>query len=144
MTAAPSIAAVVASYEDTYFHYPGSTRLQATKDDDKKSIEMILDLYMMMVERLNLYKSKNGRLPSTLLYIRDGVGDGQFAQVVDEEVPQIKRACKQLYEVSLPTIPPFNNVLTPPEQPTTKASGCNHTEKTPHQILPGRRQDRRR
>jgi len=99
MVGAPSIAAVVASFDQAFFHYPGSIRLQATKDENKKSIEMIQGFEGMMVQRLELYKSKNGRLSNRIIFVRDGVSDGQFWSVVNEELPQLHRACKKMYEV---------------------------------------------
>jgi len=99
MVGAPSIAAVVASFDQTFFHYPGSVRLQPTKDESKKAIEMIQDFHGMMIERLELYQAKNGgRLPDRIIWVRDGVSDGQFRSVIDEELPQLQKACKQLYE----------------------------------------------
>lgn len=99
MVGAPSIAAVVATFDQTFFHYPGSIRLQPTKDENKKAIEMIQDLRGMMVERLKLYRVKNGKLPDRIIWVRDGVSDGQFRSVANEELPQLQTACKQMYEV---------------------------------------------
>lgn len=60
---------------------------------------MIQDLRGMMVERLELYKKKNGKLPDRIIWVRDGVSDGQFRSVVNEELPQLQMACKQMYKV---------------------------------------------
>ncbi|KAK5079177.1 hypothetical protein LTR64_002403 [Lithohypha guttulata] len=99
MLNAPSIASVVATCDQDYFHYAGSVRLQASQDEEKKALEMIEDFHGMMVERLKLYQHKNqGRLPDRIFYIRDGVSDGQFQQVLDQELSQLKRACKQMYK----------------------------------------------
>jgi hypothetical protein len=99
MVGAPSIAAVVASVDQSFFHYPGSVRLQATKDENKKAIEMMRDLKGMALERLSLYKSRNGKLPDRIVFVRDGVSDGQFWSVINEELPQLQQACKHMYEV---------------------------------------------
>ena len=40
---------------------------------------------------------KNGQLPGKIFVYRDGVGDGQLAQVRDYEVDQIKEVFKQVY-----------------------------------------------
>lgn len=101
MLGAPSIAAVVASNDQSFFHYPGSVRLQQTKDDNKKAIETIQDFRSMMVERLELYTEKNGKLPDRIIFVRDGVSDGQFWSVINEEIPQLHKACKQKYEVNI-------------------------------------------
>lgn len=102
MHGAPSIAAVVASYENTFTQYPGSVRLQKHKDDDKKALEMIERLDEMVHERLELYKSKNNVLPDRIVYIRDGVSDGQFTQVLAEEIEGrhgLKAVVKSFYQV---------------------------------------------
>jgi len=109
MVGAPSIAAVVASFDQAFFHYPGSVTLQATKDENKKSVEMIRGLEGMIVERLELYKYKNSKLPSRIIFVRDGVSDGQFWSVINEELPQLQKACKKMYEVCVHPNP-FANV----------------------------------
>jgi eukaryotic translation initiation factor 2C len=87
---APSVAAVVASNDENFAHYPGSARLQIGKQ------EMIEDLEEMMLERLNAYVRKNDQLPDNILVFRDGVSDGQFPQVKEKEVPQVHSACRKL------------------------------------------------
>ncbi|THY25477.1 Piwi-domain-containing protein [Aureobasidium pullulans] len=85
---APSIAAVVASTDSKFSQYPGSTRLQLGKQ------EIMTELKDMMVERLQAYRSKNDKLPNNILFFRDGVSEGQFAQVKAKEVPQVVEACE--------------------------------------------------
>lgn len=45
-------------------------------------MEMIYDLKEMMKEQLKLYEQSVGELPEKILYFRDGVSEGQFAQVI--------------------------------------------------------------
>jgi len=111
MTGAPSIAAVVTSFDQFFFHYPGSVRLQDTKDTNKQAVEMIQDFRSMMIERLQLYKIKNDALPDRIIWVRDGVSDGQFPSVLNEELPQLQKACKQLYEVRICVCLPWSLVL---------------------------------
>lgn len=87
---APSIAAVVASTDSKFSQYPGSTRLQLGKQ------EIMTELKDMMVERLQAYRLKNNKFPSNVLFFRDGVSEGQFAQVKAKEVPQIVEACEEV------------------------------------------------
>ncbi|KZS96684.1 argonaute-like protein [Sistotremastrum niveocremeum HHB9708] len=87
----PSIAAIVASVDSLYTHYPASLRLQESKT------EMISDLADMMVERLTVFVNKNkGVLPQRIVVFRDGVSEGQFAQVVDLEYPALRAAAKKI------------------------------------------------
>jgi len=82
----PSIAAVVASVDQHFGQFPASLRLQESKK------EMISPLAEMMVERLTAFKSKSNVLPQRIIVYRDGVSEGQFATVVQEELPEIKKA----------------------------------------------------
>lgn len=43
--------------------------------------EVIQDFYEMMVEQLEHFQKNVPRLPSRILYYRDGVSEGQFSQV---------------------------------------------------------------
>lgn len=86
----PSIAAVVASLDADFVHFPASLRLQA-----KSKKEMVDDLEPMMVERLLAYKAKSKGLPEKIIVFRDGVSEGQYAVVIDEELPKIISACKK-------------------------------------------------
>lgn len=67
MELTPSIAAVVASVDNTYAQWPGSIRCQ----DSKK--EMVSALKDMMVERLEYWiKMNKGDCPRNILIYRDG------------------------------------------------------------------------
>ncbi|KAJ7201035.1 argonaute-like protein [Mycena pura] len=84
----PSIAAVVASTDQYYAQFPASMEIQESKK------EMVTNLKSMILERLQLFNKTNGRLPSRVLVYRDGVSEGQFRTVVEQEMPQIKEAFK--------------------------------------------------
>ncbi|KAF9074291.1 Piwi domain-containing protein [Rhodocollybia butyracea] len=84
----PSIAAVVASVDNDFVQYPASLRLQQT--DEVK--EMLDELGDMMVERLQVYEAKNKALPERIFVFRDGVSEGQYDTVLNEELPQIRKA----------------------------------------------------
>ncbi|EUC64487.1 argonaute-like protein [Rhizoctonia solani AG-3 Rhs1AP] len=88
----PSIAAVVGSVDNQFGQFPASLRLQ----DSKK--EMITDLTDMMVERLNAFKAKNNALPQRILFFRDGVSEGQFLIVRDDELPKVNAAFAKFKE----------------------------------------------
>ncbi|KAF7305402.1 Argonaute-like protein [Mycena chlorophos] len=92
---APSIAAVVASVDDNFVQFPASMRIQQP-DDNRESKEMLTELRDMLVERLQVYESKNGALPQRIIVFRDGVSEGQFDTVIREEQTQILEAFKKL------------------------------------------------
>ncbi|KAF9563867.1 argonaute-like protein [Agrocybe pediades] len=85
----PSIAAVVASCERSFAQFPASMEIQESKK------EMVTNLHQMMLERLTLFSKKNGILPKRIIVYRDGVSEGQFNQVVDQELPLIRKACQR-------------------------------------------------
>ncbi|XP_029665997.1 protein argonaute-4 isoform X2 [Formica exsecta] len=83
----PSIAAVAASSNTSAFQYNIALRLQQPKE------EMILDIEEIIISQLQIYKEKTSRLPNKIIYYRDGVSEGQLAQVMHFEISAIKRAC---------------------------------------------------
>lgn len=93
----PSVVGVSASYDQHGFRYQCAWRLQDPKQ------EMIEDLKDILVDHLQFYKKKNGgRLPAKLMYYRDGVSDGQFAEVLNLEMTAIRGALKTIYGLNTP------------------------------------------
>lgn len=91
-TAVSSVAALVGSYDADCSKYVASVRVQV-----KEKAEMIKDLDQMAVELLSKYKSENsGQLPDHVLIFRDGVSDGQFDQVLHQELGSFHVACDQM------------------------------------------------
>lgn len=87
----PSIAGVVASIDPNFSQYPASLRMQESKK------EMITAMDEMMKERLRLWSTKNGgRWPEKIIVYRDGVSEGQFHQVLEQELPLIQKACVEI------------------------------------------------
>jgi len=101
----PSIAAVVASCEKEFAQYPASMEIQETKK------EMVTNLGRMTWERLMHYKQKNNKLPQRVLVYRDGVSEGQFLTVVQEELPAIKLAFKKFDTAQAPYTPALTIVI---------------------------------
>ncbi|MCJ1248207.1 hypothetical protein MMC30_005424 [Trapelia coarctata] len=93
----PSIAACVASVDKFCAQWLGSVRQQ-----NKARKEMVDALEEMVEERLEWWRrSVNGvrqALPENILVYRDGVSEGQYQTVLDEEVPCIKRVINRLYK----------------------------------------------
>lgn len=93
----PSVAGVVASIDARYTHYPASLRCQESRK------EMVTALTPMLIERLRMYQSHNSaHLPSNILIYRDGVSEGQFKRVLQEEGPQIDAAVQAIYPANAP------------------------------------------
>lgn len=102
----PSIAAVVASVDPYFSRYPGSMRLQTSKQEvcipvrSLRSVtegftQFISELGAMVYERLKAWlDSGNAELPRSILFYRDGVSEGQYATMRLQEIPQIEKACE--------------------------------------------------
>ncbi|KAK5652265.1 hypothetical protein OQA88_10613 [Cercophora sp. LCS_1] len=90
---APSIAGMVASIDRSLGQWPGVLRVQAARQ------EMVSGLTDMLKSRLRLWKSlgKHQTLPENILVYRDGVSEGQYQTVVDEELPLLRKACEDMY-----------------------------------------------
>ncbi|KAJ6224924.1 hypothetical protein RDWZM_003469 [Blomia tropicalis] len=86
-----SIAAVVGTYDSSFYKYTSSVRVQA-KDKE----EIVRDLEEMMYDILKEYKSKNGYYPQNVIVFRDGVSDGQFKSVEQYEIPMIVNSFKKV------------------------------------------------
>ncbi|CAF1269422.1 unnamed protein product, partial [Didymodactylos carnosus] len=93
----PSIAAVVASRDTTGSLYAARLCEQYPKNE-RCSLEIIKELEKMVVDLLRVFQSScNNRLPTKIVFYRDGVDDGQFQKVLDNEVKSIQEACKIVY-----------------------------------------------
>lgn len=90
----PSIATVVASMNsDCTLTNQRASRQWPNKG--KQSEEAILLLKNMMTDLLNAFKEKNkNALPEHIFFYRDGVDDGQFERVLNEEVTALREAFK--------------------------------------------------
>lgn len=88
---APSVAGIVASIDKHLGQWPADLRIQESKK------EMVSDIQSLFQSRLVLWAKKNGSLPVNVLIYRDGVSEGQFQSVLDEELPEIRKACQATY-----------------------------------------------
>jgi eukaryotic translation initiation factor 2C len=58
-------------------------------------VEIIKDLERMVAELLQVFARGCGnRLPNKIIFYRDGVDEGQYQKVLDNEVMKIKAACR--------------------------------------------------
>ena len=88
---ASSIAAMVASIDKDLGQWPAEIRINPARQEK-------VDLLRPMLENHLLYwKEKHGVFPENLLIYRDGVSEGQYQMVLEEELPQIRQACRSAY-----------------------------------------------
>uniref|UniRef100_A0A224Z6J5 Protein argonaute-1 n=3 Tax=Ixodoidea TaxID=297308 RepID=A0A224Z6J5_9ACAR len=86
----PSIAAVVGSMDAHPSRYAATVRVQQHRQ------EIIQDLASMVKELLiQFYKSTRFK-PTRIIFYRDGVSEGQFAQVLHHELLAVREACLKL------------------------------------------------
>ncbi|CAL5072794.1 unnamed protein product [Urochloa decumbens] len=89
---APSIASVVASQDwPKVANYNGVVRAQGHRQ------ELIDGLEGIVKELLRAFEQGSKQRPKQLIFYRDGVSEGQFKQVLEQEIPEIEKAWKALY-----------------------------------------------
>ncbi|XP_052870860.1 protein argonaute-2-like, partial [Anopheles cruzii] len=85
-----SIVGVTAVYDLHCFRYNCSLRLQKAND------EMVRDLENIVHRHVQLYQKYNGNLPERIMYYRDGVSNGQFAEILMIELQAIHAALARI------------------------------------------------
>ncbi|CAH8856069.1 unnamed protein product [Trichobilharzia szidati] len=101
-----SVAAVIGSISPDLMRYGVVIRQQATTEKGNKSAREIIDNMRLIVsELLQLYlRNTNGRFPTRMIFYRDGVSEGQFENVLVEELGAIQRACADIRPGEEPAI----------------------------------------
>lgn len=89
---APSLVGLVASIDKDMGQWPAVAWEQNSRQE-------MLDeeLTEQFKSRLQLWRKHNQQLPEYIIIYRDGVSEGQFTQVLDIELPMIRKACSLLY-----------------------------------------------
>ncbi|KAL8263040.1 hypothetical protein R6Q59_024389 [Mikania micrantha] len=103
----PSIAAVVASMD-----WPQVTKYKALVSAQSHRQEIIKDLYTknganhggLIRELLISFKKSTGHKPHRIIFYRDGVSEGQFNEVLLNEMDSIRKACVSLEENYMPPV----------------------------------------
>ena len=67
-------------------------------------MELIADLKNMVKAQLRAFYGATQKKPERVLFYRDGVSEGQFAQLMKTEVAAIKAACDEIEKGYSPTI----------------------------------------
>jgi len=95
----PSFTSLVGNVDSDTAKYVADSRVQTSRQ------EMIADLCEMSKHVLGLYikyrqnvekKPGNSINPKRIIFYRDGVSEGQFKQVLEQELPLLKKACQDL------------------------------------------------
>lgn len=99
----PSYAALVGSLDSCPSKYHASVRIQRTSANSNER-EIIKDLKGMVKEALRAFYRKTQQKPRKIIFYRDGVSEGQFAEVLNHELPALRQACKELEDGYTPAI----------------------------------------
>ncbi|KAH8258621.1 hypothetical protein KR038_002221, partial [Drosophila bunnanda] len=86
----PSVVGVAASHDPFGGAYNMQYRLQ------RSTLEEIEDMESITLEHLHVYHKYHNEYPEHIIYYRDGVSDGQFPKIRNEELKGIKVACRQI------------------------------------------------
>lgn len=86
----PSVVAVVGS-----MNWPASNRYIPRMRSQTHRQEIIENLDLMVYELLDEFLLENKKLPSKIIFFRDGVSETQFQKVLKEELQAIRVACKR-------------------------------------------------
>ncbi|XP_012548543.1 argonaute 2 isoform X1 [Bombyx mori] len=86
----PSIAAVTASMDTKCYIYNIELSIQTPKK------EMIVQFEDIMVDHFHAFKKSQGILPKKVFVFRDGVSEGQFAEVMKSELTGLHRAYQRV------------------------------------------------
>ncbi|XP_077490052.1 protein argonaute-2-like [Amblyomma americanum] len=89
----PSIAACVGSLDLEFARYRASIRVQVQQQEAVARVEIIEDLKEMIKELLKAYYVETRNKPLRIIFFRDGVSEGQFDIVQDQELSAIRKAC---------------------------------------------------
>ncbi|KAF2658626.1 stem cell self-renewal protein Piwi, partial [Lophiostoma macrostomum CBS 122681] len=79
-----SLAAVVGSVDENFGLFGGSMRSQ---ERDQEIVDGMADMFR---ERLRAFHKKQNRVPTKILYYRDGVDNGQYYAVRKDEISKIR------------------------------------------------------
>ncbi|KAJ7135279.1 argonaute-like protein, partial [Mycena crocata] len=95
----PSFAALVANVDSDMAKYIAASRVQTSRQEMIEELEgmskhiiQMYSRYHQMVEK----KAAGASAPKRIVFYRDGVSEGQFKQVLEQELPLIKKACASL------------------------------------------------
>lgn len=107
-SSAPSVAGMVASIDSTLGQWPAEIKVQTARQ------EMVADLDGMLKKCLQRWANTGpaggggtGKptttkpYPENIIVYRDGVSEGQYDTVLDQELPLLKKACAETYPANM-------------------------------------------
>ena len=102
-----SIASMVATIDKNLAQWPVDLRVQI-----REGQEMLDKIGDMIKSRLALWmEHHNKKYPENILVYRDGVSEGQYEQVLDEELVKMQKESRKLYATAGQTLPRFTLII---------------------------------
>ncbi|KAF4578546.1 hypothetical protein EYR36_000353 [Pleurotus pulmonarius] len=80
----PSVTSLVFSHDKYASHYAALSRVQPPRH------EIILDLREMVAIAISAFGERNKAGPAAIVFFRDGVSEGEYSQVAEQEIPAIQ------------------------------------------------------
>lgn len=80
----PSVTSLVYSHDRFVTQYAAFSALQAPR------MEIIADLRTFVRNAVNNWGQKNRMTPARIFFFRDGVSEGEYVRVSEDEIQQIK------------------------------------------------------
>ncbi|KOC07290.1 piwil3 protein [Aspergillus flavus AF70] len=107
---APSVPAMVASIDKTLGQWPATIQVQS--HGGKEEID---SLDGMFKRHLRLWKllGKHASFPENIIVFRDGISEGQYMKCLTEELPLMRKACREIYpkEMHEKNLPKFTIII---------------------------------
>jgi len=100
----PSFTSVVGNVDTTASKYIATTRVQTSRQEMIDDLDDMCQHILRMYGKYRVNVEKKSAFPKRIIFYRDGVSEGQFKAVLDEEVPKIKAACKAVGMQEMPKL----------------------------------------
>jgi eukaryotic translation initiation factor 2C len=126
---APSIAAIVANSHPTNLgQWPGKLELFPGRVEIAQEQEERAKLEDMFTSRLQVWFDRNHDCPQRILIMRDGVSQGQYQTVLDEEFEVLKKAVNKFYLAKQRNFTPKYSVIIVGKRHNTRFYPSDHIQ----------------
>ncbi|KAJ5217111.1 hypothetical protein N7468_010119 [Penicillium chermesinum] len=96
----PSLGAIVANTNKDLGQWPGAVEANPSRVENMAKL-----LHSLMGGRLQRWRKENNALPENIIIFRDGVSEGQYDHILNQELPEIRNAIRENYgDQQLPRI----------------------------------------
>ncbi|KZW04251.1 eukaryotic translation initiation factor 2C [Exidia glandulosa HHB12029] len=88
----PSFTSIVGNVDGAVSKYVATSRVQTSRKEIIEDMQEMTQHILGMYYKYRINMEKKSGVPKRVVLYRDGVSEGQFQTVLDEEVPQLKAA----------------------------------------------------